>query len=284
MIADDRLAGRVVIVTGASRGIGAAVSRALSRAGATVVLAARSGSSLTGLAVEITADAGRAMAVPTDVTDPASVRRLVEQTLDAHGRLDAAVNNAADVGHPPTPLAEVAVEDFDRACAVSLRGVFLSMRCEIPAMLGTGGGAIVNMSSTAGLQAVGGLAGYVSAKFGLVGLTRTAALDYAGSGIRVNALAPGPILTDRLERAGTVAQRLAAGAVPLRRLGRPDDVAAAAVWLCSPESSFVTGATLPVDGGLLAGAAAFSSERPAVQGLPPDHGEAARSDDRAGPR
>ncbi|HEX2074865.1 MAG TPA: SDR family oxidoreductase [Geodermatophilus sp.] len=236
--------------------------------GATVVLAARSRPALTGLAAEITADGGRALAVPTDVTDPAQVRRLVERTLDAYGRLDAAVNNAADVGHPPTPLAEVAVEDFDRACAVSLRGVFLAMKFEIPAMLDTGGGAVVNMASTAGLQAVGGLAGYVSAKFGLVGLTRTAALDYADSDIRVNALAPGPVLTDRLERAGTAAQQRAAAAVPLRRLGRPEDVAAAAVWLCSPESSFVTGATFPVDGGLLAGAAAFSREGSTEQRRP----------------
>jgi NAD(P)-dependent dehydrogenase (short-subunit alcohol dehydrogenase family) len=193
-----------------------------------------------------------------DVTDPVSVRRLVEQALGAYGRLDVAVNNAAGGGHPPTPLAEVAVEDYDSALTVSLRGTFLAMRYEIPAMLDAGGGAIVNMASTAGLAAVGGLAGYVSSKFGVIGLTRTAALDYADRGVRVNALAPGPIRTERLALAGAQAQERVAGTVPMHRLGRPDEVAAAAVWLCSPESSFVTGATLTIDGGLLAGMPPFS--------------------------
>ncbi len=129
------LAGRVAIVVGASRGIGAATSRALSRAGAAVVVAARSEQALSALAEQITAGDGRALAVPTDVTDPASVRRLVEQTLGAYGRLDAAVNNAAAGGRRPTPLAEVAIEDYDTELSVSLRGVFLAMKYEIPAML-----------------------------------------------------------------------------------------------------------------------------------------------------
>lgn len=251
------LSGRVAIVTGASRGIGAATARAFARAGASVVLAARDEQALATVADEISATGGRALAVPTDVGDAASVRRLVEQTLGAYGRLDAAVNNAAGGGHRPTPLADVAVADYDSALQVSLRGVFLAMKYEIPAMLDGDGGAIVNMASTAGLEAVGGLAGYVSSKFGVVGLTRTAALDYAGSGVRVNALAPGPILTEQLARAGDQAQRAAAASLPVGRLGRPDEVAAAAVWLCSPESSFVTGATLPVDGGMLAGMPPF---------------------------
>jgi len=131
------------------------------------------------------------------------------------------------------------------------------MRYEIPAMLDAGGGSIVNMASTAGLEAVGGLAGYVSSKFGVVGLTRTAALDYADRGIRVNALAPGPILTETLERAGQQAQQRAAGSLPMRRVGRPEEVAAAAVWLCSAEASFITGATLTVD-GMLAGIPPYS--------------------------
>ena len=260
------LAGRVAIVVGASRGIGAATSRALSRAGAAVVVAARSEQALSALAEQITAGDGRALAVPTDVTDPASVRRLVEQTLGAYGRLDAAVNNAAAGGRRPTPLAEVAIEDYDTELSVSLRGVFLAMKYEIPAMLEGGGGSIVNMSSTGGLEAVGGLAGYVSAKFGVIGLTRTAALDYAAAGVRVNALAPGPILTEQLQRAGEQAQQQAASALPMRRVGRPDEVAAAAVWLCSEESSFVTGATLVIDRGMLAGMAPFSQAgRPSGQ-------------------
>ncbi len=251
------LENQVVIVTGASRGIGAAAARAIAAAGAAVVLAARDEHALSAVADTIAASGGQALAVPTDVTSPQSVEHMVAQTVDRFGRLDAALNNAAGGGHPPTLLADVAVDDFDSALAVSLRGVFLAMKYELPAMLESGGGAIVNMASTAGLDAVGGLAGYVSSKHGLIGLTRVAALDYADRGIRVNAVAPGPILTDRLEQAGEEAQRQAALAMPMRRIGRADEVAAAVVWLLSDHASFITGVALPVDGGKLAGAAPF---------------------------
>jgi NAD(P)-dependent dehydrogenase (short-subunit alcohol dehydrogenase family) len=253
------LEGRVAIITGASRGIGAATSRAFAAAGAAVALAARDEAALASLADQLLAGGGRAIAVPTDVADPASVERLVDRTVGAFGRLDLAFNNAAGGGQGPTPLADLPVDAYDSAIAITLRGVFLSMRYEIPAMLEAGGGAIVNMSSTAGLEGVGGLAGYVSAKHGVIGLTKTAALDYADRNLRVNALAPGPILTDNLKRAGEDAQRLAALAMPMRRIGRPEEVAAAVVWLCSDQAAFITGATLPIDGGKLAGAAPFRS-------------------------
>ena len=256
------LEGRVAIITGASRGIGAATSRAFAAAGAAVALAARDEAALASLADQLLSRGGRAIAVPTDVADPASVERLVDRTVGAFGRLDLAFNNAAGGGQRPTPLADLPVDAYDSAIAITLRGVFLSMRYEIPAMLEAGGGAIVNMSSTAGLEGVGGLAGYVSAKHGVIGLTKTAALDYADRNLRVNALAPGPILTDNLERAGEDAQRLAALAMPMRRIGRPEEVAAAVVWLCSDQAAFITGATLPIDGGKLAGAAPFRSTQP----------------------
>lgn len=256
------LEGRVAIITGASRGIGAATSRAFAAAGAAVALAARDEAALASLADQLLAGGGRAIAVPTDVADPASVERLVDRTVGAFGRLDLAFNNAAGGGQRPTPLADLPVDAYDSAIAITLRGVFLSMRYEIPAMLEAGGGVIVNMSSTAGLEGVGGLAGYVSAKHGVIGLTKTAALDYADRNLRVNALAPGPILTDNLERAGEDAQRLAALAMPMRRIGRPEEVAAAVVWLCSDQAAFITGATLPIDGGKLAGAAPFRSTQP----------------------
>jgi NAD(P)-dependent dehydrogenase (short-subunit alcohol dehydrogenase family) len=255
------LDGQVAIVTGASRGIGAATARAFGDAGARVVLAARSEDALNALATQIADRGGHALAVPTDVTDPGSVCRLVEQTLGAFGRLDIAFNNAGGGGHPPTPLADVAVEDYDSALAGGLRGTFLSMKYEIPAMLRGGGGSIVNMSSSAGLRPVAGMAGYVSAKSALIALTRTAALDYADRGVRVNALAPGPILTERIEEAGALAQEHIAATVPARRLGRPEEVAAAVVWLCGPQSAFVTGSTLTIDGGLIAGMPPFSRPR-----------------------
>ncbi len=159
------LEGKVGIVTGASRGIGAATAVALADAGAAVALAARSANRLDELAARIDANRGRAIAVPTDVGDADSVRVLVERTVSAFGKLDLAVNDAAGGGMPPTPLAEIPVEAYDSAIAITLRGVFVSMKFEMAAMLESGnGGAIVNMASTAGLEAVGGLAGYVSAK------------------------------------------------------------------------------------------------------------------------
>ena len=255
------LEGRAGIITGASRGIGAATARAFVAAGAAVALAARDGAALAALAEELSSDGGRAIAVPTDVADRASVERLVDQTVDAFGRLDLAFNNAAGGGQAPTPLAELPVDAYDSAVAITLRGVFLSMKYEIPPMLETGGGAIVNMSSTAGLEGVGGLAGYVSSKHGVIGLTKVAALDYAERGVRVNALAPGPILTDRLAEAGEEMQKRAGMAMPMRRIGQVQEIAAAVVWLCSDQASYITGVTLPIDGGKLAGMAPFSQNQ-----------------------
>ena len=254
---------KVALVTGASRGIGAAIARAFADTGCAVALAARDDVALESLADELRGSGARALAVPTDVTDERAVASMVEACVKEFGRLDFACNNAAGGGHPPTPLSEVPVAAFDSGLAVTLRGVFLAMKHEIPAMLASGdGGAIVNMSSTAGLQGVAGLAAYVSAKHGLEGLTKVAALDYAADGIRVNAVAPGPILTDGLLDAGEAAQRAAADAMPLRRVGRPEEVAAAVVWLCSDDAGFITGTTLVVDAGKLAGTPPFQVRRP----------------------
>lgn len=248
------LAGKVALITGASRGIGAATARAFAAAGATVVLAARDEEALGALAQEITGAGGQALAVPTDVGDPASVENLVQRTLDAYGRLDAAFNNAA-AGHMPAPLADIAVEDYDRAVRVNIRGVFLCMKYEIAAMLTSGGGAIVNMSSTAGLSGVRGMGGYVATKHGIIGLTKSAALDYAERNLRVNAVAPGPILTERLMQLSDEARDPVVRAVPMRRIGQPSEVAATVAWLCSDQASFITGATLTIDGGRLSGGA-----------------------------
>src|SRR5207253_1706695 len=248
------LNGKVAIITGASRGIGAASARIFAASGAKVVLAARDAGAIATVAKDILSTGGQAVAVPTDVDDPMSVERLVQQTLDIYGRLDVAFNNAGD-GHMPTPLADIKVEDFERAIRVNLTGVFLAMKYEIPAMLRSGGGVIVNMSSTAGVQGVRGMAAYVASKHGVVGLTKTAALDYAEQNIRVNVVAPGPILTHRLAQLPDERRDEIAAYVPLRRIGKPEEVAAAVVWLCSDEASFVTGATIPIDGGRLSGAA-----------------------------
>lgn len=251
-ISPHLLADKVVLITGASRGIGAASARIFADAGATVVLAARSEQALDALASSIRDTGAKALAIPTDVSDAAAAERLVRQTVDAFGRLDAAFNNAAD-GHMPAPLATLAVDDFDRAIRGGLRSVFLCMKYEIAAMLASGGGAIVNMSSTAGAQGVRGMSGYVAAKHGVIGLTESAALDYATANIRVNAIAPGPILTERLAALDEEHRAPIVSAVPMQRIGLPAEVAATAAWLCSDQAAFITGATLAIDGGRLAG-------------------------------
>jgi NAD(P)-dependent dehydrogenase (short-subunit alcohol dehydrogenase family) len=249
---DRPLAGKVALIAGASRGIGAVTARAFAAAGAAVVLAARSAEALENVARGIREEGGRSLAVPTDLGDAAAVERLVTAALDAFGRLDAAFNNATD-GPMPAPLADLDVEGFDRALRGNVRATFLGMKYQIPALLRSGGGAIVNMASVAGVNGVAGLGGYVAGKAGIIALTRVAALDYADKGIRVNVVAPGPILTHHLERAGQEAQAMAARSVPMGRVGRAEEVAAAVVWLCSEGSSYVTGVTLPIDGGQSAG-------------------------------
>ncbi len=249
------LAGKVAIIAGASRGIGAATARAFAAAGAGVVLAARDAAALTAVAREIGEAGGEALAVPTDVGDPAAVERLVRTAVETYGRLDAAFNNAAGGGHLPKPLADVAVEEFDSAFRVNLRGVFLCMKYEIPAMLAGSGGAVVNMSSTAGLRGVPGLAAYSATKHGIIGLTQIAALDYARRGVRVNAIAPGPILSERLAALPEEHREPIERSVPMQRIGRTEEVANAVVWLCSDQASFITGETVAIDGGRLAAGA-----------------------------
>jgi NAD(P)-dependent dehydrogenase (short-subunit alcohol dehydrogenase family) len=249
---DLPMRGRVALVAGASKGIGAATAEAFAAAGAAVVLGARDTAALEAVAKRIEADGGRAIAVRTDVADVESARNLVDQALATYGRLDAAFNNATD-GPLPAPLAEIDPDEFDRGIATNIRGTFLGMKFQIPAMLRGGGGTIVNMASTAGLNGTANLAAYVAGKAGIIGLTKVAALDYADQGIRVNVVAPGPILTYHLEQAGPEAQRLAGLSTPTRRVGTVAEVARAVLWLCSEQSSFITGTVLPIDGGQSAG-------------------------------
>ncbi len=244
--------GRVAMVAGASKGIGAATAEAFAAAGAAVVLGARDIAALESVARRIEAAGGRATAVRTDVADAESMRGLVDAAVSTYGRLDAAFNNATD-GPLPAPLADIDVGEFDRGIATNIRGTFLGMKFQIPAMLASGGGAIVNMASMAGLNATANLAAYVAGKAGIIGLTKVAALDYADQGIRVNVVAPGPILTHHLAAAGPEAQRLAGLSTPMRRTGTAAEVASAVLWLCSAQSSFVTGTVLPIDGGQSAG-------------------------------
>jgi NAD(P)-dependent dehydrogenase (short-subunit alcohol dehydrogenase family) len=245
---------KVALITGASQGIGAATACLFAQAGAAVVLASRSEEELAHNVEEIKSNGGEAMVIKTDVADAASVESLVRRTVEAYGRLDVAVSNAS-IGGGNMPLVEVSEELFDRVIAINLKGVFLGMKYEIPAMLASGGGAIVNLSSTVGLVGlggpVGGIAPYIASKHGVVGLTKAAALEYARQHIRVNAVAPGTTLTPVNERwiaDEQTRQRITAG-IPVGRLADPHEIAGAIFWLCSDTASYVTGVTLPVDGG-----------------------------------
>ncbi len=251
-MSDQPMRGRVALVAGASRGIGAATARAFAAAGAAVVLGARDIAALESVAAGIVADGGRALAVQADVADVDSMRNLVGQAMTTYGRLDMAFNNASG-GPMPAPLAEIDPAEFDQGIAVNVRGTFLGMKFQIGAMLDGGGGAIVNMASVAGVNGTANLAAYVAGKAGIIGLTKVAALDYADQGIRVNVVAPGPILTHHLEAAGPQAQRLAGLSTPMRRTGTAEEVARTVLWLCSAESSFITGTVIPIDGGQMAG-------------------------------
>ncbi len=266
---DQPMRGRVALVAGASKGIGAVTAAAFAAAGASVVLAARDLEALKSVAARIEADGGEALAVRCDVTDAESVASLVDQAVGHYGRLDAAFNNATD-GPLPAPLAEIDIAEFDRGIATSIRGTFLGMKFQIPAMLASGRGAIVNMASVAGISGTANLAAYVAGKAGIIGLTKVAALDYADHGIRVNVVAPGPILTHHLEAAGPQAQRLAGQSTPMRRTGLAPEVAQAVLWLCSEASSFITGSVLPIDGGQSAGNKPPQMYRPGQPMAAPD--------------
>jgi len=244
--------GRVAMVVGASRGIGTATAEAFAAAGAAVVLGGRDTAALEAVVDRIETAGGRAIAVAVDVRDVDSMKRLVDRAVATFGRLDFAFNNAA-AGPMPAPLAEIDPEEFDLALATVVRGTFLGMKFQVPAILRSGGGAIVNMASIAGINGTANLAAYVAGKAGVIGLTKVAALDYADQGIRVNVVAPGPILTHHLEAAGEEAQRLAGMSTPMRRTGMAEEVAQVVLWLCSPQASFVNGAVIPIDGGQSAG-------------------------------
>ena len=266
--------GKVALVAGASRGIGSVTAKAFAAAGAAVVLGARDIGALESIAAGIADGGGRAIAVRADVTDADSMSNLVAQAMTAYGRLDMAFNNASG-GPLPAPLADLGPAEFDLGIATNIRGTFLGMKFQIGAMLASGGGAIVNMASVAGVNGTANLAAYVAGKAGIIGLTKVAALDYADQGIRVNVVAPGPILTHHLEAAGPRAQQLAGQSTPMRRTGTAAEVARTVLWLCSAESSFITGTVIPIDGGQLAGNKPPQMYRPG-QPMEPGPGDAAQ--------
>lgn len=246
------LGGATVMITGASSGIGAAAARLFAAEGAAVVLMARRQERLRALAGEIEAGGGRALAVAGDVTVAEDAVRVVKEAVNVFGGLDAAFNNAgwATAG---TRLHETDDEVFDRIVEVNLRGAWNCLKAQVTQMLAGGrGGAIVNTASVAGVVATGAAAPYVAAKHGVIGLTRAAAEEYGGRGIRVNALVVGStrteLMDDVLAQAPALEESFVARSAQ-KRMARPEEVAQAAAWLCSGRASFVTGAAMAVDGG-----------------------------------
>ena len=245
--------GKVAFVTGAASGIGRAAALAFAREGAGVVAADVSEQGNRETARLIETQGGRALAVRCDVTRAEDVKAALAQTIKAFGRLDFAFNNAGIEPSKPAPTAEYEQEEWDRIFDINLRGMFLCMKHEIPLILQHGGGgAIVNTSSGAGIIGIKGSPAYTAAKHGVIGLTKAAALDYAAEKIRINAVCPGYIETPMMDRftGGTPEGRAKVIAEePVGRMGKPEEVAAAVLWLCSDAAAFVIGHALVIDGG-----------------------------------
>lgn len=250
----ERFAAKVVLVTGASSGVGAAVARRVAAEGAAVVLGARGKESGDRVAEEIRAAGGRAVFVPTDVTVADEVARLTRTALDEFGRLDAAFNNAGAV-HAFGPIQDIDEAGWRADLELNLTGVYYGLRHQVPAILGSGGGAILNNASNLGVVGMGSVAPYVAAKHGVVGLTRAVALETAQQGVRVNALVSGAVDTPAFRSSmGATPEGAAAVASlhPLGRIAHPDEIASLCAYLLSDEATFITGAALTVDGGFTA--------------------------------
>ena len=242
--------GQVALVTGAASGMGAATAEAFAEAGATVVLVDRDQEKLGSIAGALTAAGATVLALAGDVADETFARAAVEQAAAQFGHVDLAYNNAGVLG-PMCPMIEETEEGYDQVQAVNLTGVWTFMKHERLQMRKQSSGAIVNCSSLGGLVGLPGRAAYHASKHGVIGLTKCAAMDNAAHGIRINAICPGCIDTPMGDAIAPAAMKAFLKEQPIGRMGRPEEIAAAVLWLCSPGASFILGVALPVDGGFV---------------------------------
>jgi NAD(P)-dependent dehydrogenase (short-subunit alcohol dehydrogenase family) len=245
------LENKVALVTGGTSGIGKATAIALGVAGAKVVFSGRREEEGEDTANLIRQSGAECLFVRSDVSSEAEVKALIQTTIEQYGRLDCAFNNAG-IDPSPKPLHEQSVEDFDKLMAINVRGLFLCMKYEIQQMLTQGAGVIVNNSSMGGLIAFPGISPYNASKHAVMGLTRSAALDYAQKGIRINAVNPGMIATDMMNRLADGNPEQMASTIPMGRMGRAEEIAATVVFLCSDAASYITGQPIVIDGGYTA--------------------------------
>jgi NAD(P)-dependent dehydrogenase (short-subunit alcohol dehydrogenase family) len=248
------LSGKTALITGGTSGIGRETAVQFAKAGARVVVAGRRETEGEKTVELVRAEGGQGVFVKADVSHGAEVEMLVKKTVDKFGRLDIAFNNAGIEG-TWAPIALQSEKDFDHVININLKGVWLSLKYEIRQMMAQGGGVIVNMSSVAGLLGFAGAAAYIASKHGVLGLTKTAALETAKSNIRVNAVCPAVVETAMAERlfGAPDIQKFVLGQHPIGRFGRPEEIASAVVWMCSDGASFMTGQSLVLDGGFTAG-------------------------------
>jgi len=243
-----RFEGKTAFITGAASGIGRATAVAFAAEGARVVVTDRVGAALQETAEYVEESGGEVLAIACDVSKPEEIEAAVAQAVNTFGRIDCAFNNAG-VENKATPLHEIELEEWDRILSINLRGTFVCMKHEIAQMVRQGSGVVVNTSSGAGIRGVAGGASYAASKHAMIGMTKSAALDYAKRNIRVNCILPGNIATPMMDRFTDGDIQKAIDLEPVGRLGKPEEIAEAVLWMCSDLGGFVTGASIVVDGG-----------------------------------